>query len=93
MPSAKNKRKPKVIDSKIIARRNFKREIKYAEKKMAKLIGRNEKGLVRWTTDIVKGKETKVELKKLQGYAKGSERHKRVQSHIDRMKGRLKELG
>lgn len=89
MPSASNKRKTKIVESIVAARRNLKTEINWAEKKMKKLLSRYEAGLKRWT---LKGNQ-KVESKKLQGFASNSARHKKLLGHINRMKTQLKELG
>lgn len=94
MPSAKNCRKPKMVDSSIAARRNLKSEINWAEKKMKKLLARHEAGTKRWTLDKgPKGRVERKELNQTQGIMPDSKRHKGLIAHIDRMKSRLKELG
>lgn len=90
MPSAKNKRTPKLIDPKVGAVRNLKREIKKCEKKMQKLLKLYEIERPRWK--VVNGKREDRKLRKFQGMPSGSKRHNALKSHIDRMKARLRDL-
>lgn len=66
--------------------RRINSEIKECEKKIEKLLRFHSEGRKRWTTDE---KGNKVELDKVQGFAKDSARHKALLAHIKFLKEKV----
>lgn len=91
MPSVKNKRAKKVSKKPENRLRRMATEISRCEKKLAKLLGRYESGIKRWTLNK-KGNKVDRKLNKLQGIVTESKRHKALHDHIASMKNHLQKL-
>ena len=96
MSSAKNKRKTVFIDRGISRKRNLRREINKATKKVEKLLDRNKRGLKRTPMKVEKvlddGKTKQVNVLRFQGMKDGSKRHLALRDHIKNLKSHLKTL-